>query len=131
MKLIKNWLLLAFSGIAFFILSFSAQREWEILGEQKLNLALEFNEFELDSNNRSFGSLKLKVLDQSVFFHHITIHYSNGGSEVKMLKKRVKAGQETKAFDLEGENRIIKKIKFLYKTNKKANSRATIIVLGK
>lgn len=109
----------------------STPGDWELLGEKTINLSLESDVLNLGPKAGVFTRLKFKILKQPVFIHHITVVYGNGKEDRKVIKRKFKAGSESAAIDLNGNKRIIKKIKFLYKTNKKAKKRANIVIFGK
>lgn len=131
MKSIRNLVLVGISCFAIVFLTSFSQNEWEVLGEKKINLSLESDVFKLGAKEGRYSALKFKILNQSVYIHHIKIEYGNGEEDIKLIKRKVKAGGSTGSIDLPGNKRIIKNIKFLYKTNRKAKRRATIVVLGK
>ncbi|MFK8037854.1 MAG: hypothetical protein AB8B74_06160 [Crocinitomicaceae bacterium] len=131
MKNIRQWALVpTLLFFSLFIVS-SAPGDWELIGEKNINLALESDVLHLGAKEGVFTKLKFKILKQPVFIHHITVVYGNGQEDRKVLKRKFKAGAESPAIDLPGNKRIIKKIKFLYKTNKKAKRKANIIIFGK
>ena len=63
-----------------------------------------------------FKSLRLKVIDAPVEFTDITVVYENDMRQDISVRKLIKRGDETRAIDLKGNDRAIKKIILMYKT---------------
>ena len=47
------------------------------------------------------------------------------------IRTKIKAGGETRAIDLDGRNRLIKKVVFIYRTGKDESKRATVVLYGR
>ena len=105
--------------------------KWEFLGERIVNLSLDHDVIVLGAKEGVFTKLKFKVKQAPIFLHNITIKFGNNEEKTFVIKKRIKAGAESRVFDLPGNKRIIKKIKFLYKTNARAKKRAIIKAFGR
>lgn len=131
MKILRQLAILPTLFVFAIFFTSSAPGDWELLGEKNINLSLEADVLKLGAKEGVFTHLKFKILRQPVFIHHITVVYGNGQEDRKVIKRKFKAGSESAAINLSGNKRIIKKIKFLYKTNKKANKKANIVIFGK
>jgi len=105
--------------------------DWQTLGEKKVNLSLESDVMKVGANEGRFTTLKFKVEDQAIFLLRIKVTYGNGESDLKVIKQRINEGSESKLIDLPGNKRVIKSIRFFYKSAKRATTRAKIIALGK
>lgn len=65
-----------------------------------------------------FQSIKLKVTDADVEFVDVTVYFENDTKQDIPVRSLIKAGGETRVFDLEGKGKelAIKKISLTYKT---------------
>lgn len=103
---------------------------WEFLGEKVVNHALDHDEIILGAKEGKFSKIKLKVKRANIEFHKVIVVYGNGEKAAVELREVISAGGETRAIDLRGQDRIIKKVKFYYHTKSKTKKRAVIRLFG-
>ena len=105
--------------------------QWVILGKRVVNITADHDEIPVTITKGTFKKIKFKVLDAPIYVNNFRVIYGNGTFENFVVNKRFQAGHESKVVDLEGVNRIIKKININYKTLKVGQGKAKVVVFGK
>ena len=60
----------------------------------------------------------------------MTVHFGNGGKQEVAMRNTIPAGGETRAIDLEGDDRVINRVEFWYDANTFRGRRAQVRLLG-
>jgi hypothetical protein len=103
---------------------------WQKIGETKVNFETERDEIAVMGADK-FKSLKLKVTDAAVNISDVEVYFENGEKETLNVRSEIKPGMETRAFDLKGYDRAIKKVVYIYKTApNSANDKAHVELWG-
>jgi hypothetical protein len=79
---------------------------------------------------RQFERIKLCVYRNPVHFYDLDIRYANGGHQDVSVRERVRAGQCTRAIDLNGDDRNITTISMLYEETSFRRRTATVRVFA-
>jgi len=103
-------------------------KDWQILGEAKVEARGETDEIKVGSG--VFKRIKLQVKGADVEFKKLTVVYENGDPEQVELREKIKRGGETRAINLKGRNRAVKKVILAYKADKGADRDAHVVLLG-
>ncbi|MEM6720061.1 MAG: hypothetical protein AAF611_12125 [Bacteroidota bacterium] len=129
---------LILSAILFFGLSsFSAAPaetvvdNWEKLGSKKVNYRLDKDVIRVGKHEGTFRKLKLVVSKGSLNMHRMIVHYGNGSTEEIKLRHNFSRRSDSRVIDLNGRNRIIQKITFVYDSKNNSRRRATLHVFGR
>lgn len=78
-----------------------------------------------------FASIKIKAMDADIEITDLEVHYEKGDKQDIQVRELIKAGTESRVIDLDGGERSIKKITFVYKTVANANKeKAELVVWG-
>jgi hypothetical protein len=89
---------------------------WHKIGETKADFKAENESISVIGADR-FKSIKLKVTDAPINIESVQVFYESGETEDLKVSKELKAGEETKVFDLkDGGSKELKKIVFTYNT---------------
>lgn len=107
-----------------------ALNDWEFLGDRTVNHRLDRDEIRVTVREGTFRRIKLKVLRSEVAFLDVKVHYANGGVEDVSLRRNIPAGGETRAIDLNGQNRIIEKVVFHYTSTQRRRRPAVVQLFG-
>ena len=123
-------------SICAFMLFFSqnilAQKgAWEKIGQQKVDFKVEKDVFNINSKNNKFTKLQIKVKGGDVNFRDMKVHFGNGTVQDVSLRNVIKAGSESRIIDLDGNERHITKIEFVYDTKNEEKRKATVMVFAK
>ncbi len=129
-NLTRYSLLLLFCLTAMSCASSSRLPGWTFLGERTVNHAIDRDEIRVGVRDGSFRRIKLLVKRRAITFRDIKVHYANGGVEDVSLRRQIPAGGETRAIDLNGQNRIIEKVVLRYNTRRARGQRAIVQLYG-
>lgn len=113
-----------------FVASPALADKWVKLGEQRVNFRAEKDEIIIGGDEGRFKRIKLKVEDAGVHFNDVVVVFGNGDRFDVSMRDNIPAGGETRAIDLPGEARAIKKVILRYKTRGGNDEKATVRVLG-
>lgn len=127
----KNLLLIFVATITFVSLSFTADAQWTKLGQRKVNFRLDRDEIRVTAREGSFKKIKMAVRNAPIFLKNVRVVYGNGESTNVKVNRRLEKNTETRALDLPGKRRIIKKIVFNYKSVPTFRGKAFVTVHGK
>jgi hypothetical protein len=105
--------------------------EWLKLGSRKVNYALDQDVINVGLRDGKFKRLKLQVTGGSLNMHKMIVHYGNGTRESIALKYNFTRRAASRTIDLKGNQRIIRKIVFVYDSKNRSRQRATMHVFGK
>lgn len=103
---------------------------WEKLGERKVSDRLDHDEILVTSAKGDFKSLKILVRDHAVQFRDMKVHFGNGGTQDVQLRSVIAAGGESRVIDLTGNDRVIRKVSFVYDSQSLGGRPATVLLFG-
>ena len=84
----------------------------------------------VSSSRGDFRRIKFSVQRASVDFHRVVVHFGNGSDQRVEMRNTIKAGGESRAIDLEGNDRIIRSVEFWYDANTIRGRRAQVRLYG-
>ena len=96
-----------------------------------MNHALDRDEIRVGGHNGTYRQIKLLVRRRAIVFRDVRVHYANGGVQDVPLRSSIPAGGESRAIDLNGRNRIIERVVFLYNTGPRRGKRAVVQLYGR
>lgn len=95
---------------------------WHKLGETTVDLKKERDEISVIGADK-FAAIKFKVLDESIDLISAEIFYESGDNQTININSHVKAPGDSRQVDINGGERAIKKIAFVYKTEPNAKDK--------
>jgi len=104
--------------------------KWQKLGTKKVTFKTERDVILVGADEGVFKRIKLMVKKSGIHIKDMKIHFMNGDIIDVKVRKVIPAGGETRAIDLPGKNRMLKKVVFWYESTKKNSKRATVILFG-
>jgi hypothetical protein len=104
---------------------------WEKLGSKKVNYKLDKDVIRVGKHEGTFRKLKVVVTKGALNMHRMVVHYRNGATQEIKLKHNFSRRSDSRVIDLNGRNRIIQKITFLYDTKNSSRRSATVHVFGR
>ena len=107
------------------------KRGWELLGSQKVGFLVDKDVIQVGRQDGDFSKIKLVVKDNEVEFVDVDVVYGNGERDDVKVRNRIKAGGETRAIDLKGGERFIKRVEFVYASKPSFKGQATVELWGK
>ena len=88
---------------------------WHKIGETKVDFTKDKDEVVVMGSDR-FATIKFKVTDAPIEITDIEIYYESGDNQKVTLGAAIKSPGESRVIDLNGGERAVKKIVFMYKT---------------
>ena len=107
-----------------------AKADWDLLGTRQVNDRADHDIIAVSSSRGDFRRIKFSVQRASVDFHRVVVHFGNGIDQRVELRNTIKAGGESRAIDLEGNDRVIRSVEFWYDANTIRGRRAQVRVFG-
>ena len=115
----------------FFSITTIAAQSWTELGSAKVNGHADHDEIWVTNSRGDFKAIKLFVQNEGIDFDRVVVHFGNGGQDVMNIKNFIHAGGETRVMDLEGGDRVIKKVDFYYKSKAMTGKKARVVLYGR
>jgi len=125
--------------IGFFIQSVTMQASplqspksgWKVLGITTVKAGLDRDEVKVKIGQGQLGSLKIKVKGAPIEMRRIQVYFRNGEKQEIKTRKNFTKGSESRAMDLKGDKRLIKKVVFWYNKKKLSGKKPVVVLLGK
>lgn len=105
--------------------------KWVFLGERLVNDRLDRDVIAVTSERGEFSAIQIRVKGASVDFHKVIVVFGNGRTQEIELRNTIGAGGSSRIIDLQGDERVIKKIEFLYDANTIRGRKAMVKVFGR
>ena len=93
----------------------SDSKGWHKIGETTVNFVKEREEIIVTGSDR-FASIKFKVIDAPIQLMDLEVYFESGDKQVIKVNTSIKAPGESRVININGGERDLKKIVFIYKT---------------
>lgn len=130
----KTWRVLTVAGLLVMAVCAAglAEERWQRLGSAAVNDRLDHDAIAVSGARGDFSAIKLRVERAAVHFLSVKVHFANGETQNVELRAVVPAGGETRVIDVEGADRVIRRVEFWYETQTaRHGKRATVRLLGR
>ena len=107
-----------------------ARADWDLLGSRTVSDRVDHDLIAVSSQRGDFRRIKFTVQRASVDFHRVVVHFGNGSDQRVDMRNTIPAGGESRAIDLEGNERVIRSVEFWYDANTIRGRRAQVRVFG-
>lgn len=87
---------------------------WTKLGELHVRDRVDRDTLPVGAKKGSFDAVRLRVEGGAVQFHDLEIHFENGDVQDVRLRSVIRRGGTSRVIDLDGGQRAIDKIDFIY-----------------
>ena len=104
--------------------------EWRLLGTRQVKRSADRDEIPVTAARGGFKRIKLAVAGSDIEIKDLHVIYGNGEPDKLSVRENIRAGGETRAIDLRGWDRVIKKVVLWYHTERGVKARATVSVWG-
>lgn len=94
-----------------------AAQGWVFLGERKVDFKAERDVIPVTAAKGVFKRIQLRVKGRAVHFLDLKVVYGNGETHDVKIRKLIPKGGETRAIDLPGKERIIRKVELTYRSS--------------
>lgn len=109
--------------------SFAAQNRWVFVADKIVDFGVDRDVITVKGND-AFTKLKLRITDAPLKMLDMDVIFENGEHFRVPLQYNFNQGEESRAIDLPGRARRIKRIEFLYETKGILRGKARIAVWG-
>ena len=109
-------LLILFGGLT---LNADAQRRndgrerWEYLGQSNVDRVRDHDIIRVNARG-AFRAIQLRVQGAEIEFQRVVVRFENGADSEVEVRDRIRAGGQTRAIDLPGDNRRINSVEVWY-----------------
>ena len=107
-----------------------AARNWTQLGSRKVTDRIDHDSIVVSAARGSFTALQVRVKGIAVQFRSMTVHFGNGETQQVELRSVIRAGGSSRVIDLEGRDRVIRKVDFVYDSQSLRGRQATVRLYG-
>jgi hypothetical protein len=107
------------------------ERNWELLGSQIVGFLGDRDVIQVGRKDGDFSAIKLRVKGNEVEFLDVKVVYANGQSDNVQVRNKIRAGGETRAIDLKGGDRFIRRVELVYRSRPSFKGQATVELWGK
>ena len=104
-------------------------QDWKFIGDKIASFGVDRDVLRVTGND-AYRQVKIRVTGAPLHIIDMDIYFENGEKMNVPLKNHFRQGQESRAIDLPGGVRKLKKIEFLYETMGFRKGRARIAVWG-
>ena len=131
MRLVRR--LLVPLGIALLFVSCATRRggDWELLGTKSVSFLVDHDTLDVGRSQGSFRQLKFVVERAPVEMYDIRVVFGNGTDFRPETRLYFAPDTQTRAIDLPGGDRFIRKIDFVYRKTSGIFRQATVSVYGR
>ena len=109
----------------------AAAEKWVFLGQRHVTDKVERDSMEVTASEGSFDAIRIGVKRSAVRFVKVTVVYGAGTSDDLEVRDVIPAGGQSRAIDLRGANRIIRRIDFVYEAKSLGRRGAVVEVFGR
>ncbi len=109
----------------------AAAEKWVFLGQRHVTDKVERDSIEVTASEGSFDAIRIGVKRSAVRFVKVSVVYGAGTSDDLEVRDVIPAGGQSRAIDLRGANRIIRRIDFVYEAKSLGRRGAVVEVFGR
>jgi hypothetical protein len=107
------------------------KRAWELLGSQKVGFIGDKDVIQVGRKDGDFSSIQLRVKGNEVEFLDVKVIYANGQADDIQIRNKIRAGGQTRAIDLKGGDRFIRRVELVYRSRPSFKGQATVELWGR
>jgi hypothetical protein len=108
-----------------------ASAQWKRLGTKEVDYRADHDTINVSFLRGDFKAVKISVAQAPVEFQRVVLTYGNGRTEEIELRSRIRAGGESRVIDLQGRDRVIRKVDFWYESPRERRKKAKVTLWGR
>jgi hypothetical protein len=89
------------------------RERWEYLGQSYVDRVRDHDSIRVNARG-AFRAIQLRVQGGEIEFQRVVVHFENGANSEVEVRDRIRAGGQTRAIDLPGDNRRIDSVEVWY-----------------
>jgi hypothetical protein len=105
-------------------------KDWKVMGDAKIERKSGTAKIDVGTEEGLAKRIKFEVRGSDVEFKKVTVTYESGDPEEIDIRDTVRRGGKSRAIDLKGGNRVIKKVLIAFTADKDTDRNAAIILMG-
>lgn len=105
--------------------------KWSLLGSRLVKHSLDKDEIIVTGSEGVFDAIQIRVKKSGINMHRCVVHFGDGSTQEVEFKEEFQQGSESRLVNLEGTNRIIRKVVFWYDTKNYRRKQALVELWGK
>lgn len=105
------------------------QERWQYLGQSNVDGRSDHDNIRVNSRE-TFRAIQLRVQGGEIEFQRLVVHFENGADTEVEIRDRIRAGGQTRAIDLPGDNRRIESVEVWYSRGNWGNRRPNLRLYG-
>lgn len=109
----------------------AARDGWTLLGTRSVHLFRDHDVVPVTALRGDFRRLRLRVRGNSLFVNDMTVTYANGAPDRIPITFFIPQGGQTRAIDLRGYDRFIRRIDLTYRRVPNSRGRAVVEIWGR
>ncbi len=107
----------------------AGQERWQYLGQSNVDGTRDHDNIRVNSRE-AFRAIQLRVQGGEIEFQSMVVHFENGADSEVEIRDRIRAGGQTRAIDLPGDNRRIKSVEVWYSKGAWGRQRPNLRLYG-
>jgi hypothetical protein len=92
---------------------FNRQARWEYLGQSNVDGVRDHDSIRVNARG-AYRAIQLRVQGGEIEFQRVIVHFGNGADSEVEIRDHIRAGGQTRAIDLPGDNRRINSVEVWY-----------------
>lgn len=112
----RRWLLLALMSCTAIVIGYSSyarRAEWKFLGNAHITGQIDHDKIKCPGKD-AFIKIQLRVKGSGVQFDRVVVVFGDDHQEMVPVRERIRAGGQTRAYNLPGDGRDIKYVELWY-----------------
>jgi hypothetical protein len=105
--------------------------QWRQLGTKEVDYRVDHDTINVGLLRGDFRRVKLQVRNAPIRIQRMVITYRNGQTQNVQLRNLIRAGGETRAINLSGNERVIRKVDLWYQSASMGRRKARVTLLGR
>jgi hypothetical protein len=103
---------------------------WRFIGTTHASYTADHDTLVVQGPYDQFRRLKFKETDAPLQLQRVVVHFGNGAKQELSVREHIAQGGETRAIDLNGGERHVKRIDFWYDTKGLGKGKADVSIYG-
>lgn len=109
----------------------SVSAQWRQLGSREVSDRVDHDSIAVTVMKGDFRRIRLNISQAPVRFYRMTVTYGNGQTQAIVLRALIRAGGQTRAINLSGNERVIRKVDFWYEAASLGRKKARVTLYGR
>jgi hypothetical protein len=105
--------------------------QWRRIGSKEVDYRADHDTINVGVYKGDFRRIQLRVQRAPVRFQRVVVNFRNGGTQELNFRDLIRAGGQTRAIDLTGNERVISSIDLWYESASLGRRKAVVSVWGR